>query len=85
MRKGIATPIAAHDSIVVPADCYVQGVVTHSVRSGRVKGRAELAIRIEMLEGQLEVEKLLLTEGSRSHSLDWNATARPGAAAIKSL
>src|SRR6266513_2709416 len=44
-----ATPIAAHDSIVVPADSYVQGVVTHSVRSGRVKGRAELAIRIESL------------------------------------
>ena len=34
-----ATPIAAHDAIVVPADSYVQGVVTHSVRSGRVKGR----------------------------------------------
>jgi hypothetical protein len=44
-----AMPIAAHDAIVVPADSYVQGVVTHSVRSGRVKGRAELAIRIESL------------------------------------
>jgi hypothetical protein len=44
-----ATPIAAHDAIVVPAESYVQGVVTHSVRSGRVKGRAELAIRIESL------------------------------------
>jgi len=44
-----ATPIAADGAIVVPADSYVQGVVTHSVRSGRVKGKAELAIRIETL------------------------------------
>src|SRR5712671_2641894 len=44
-----ATPIAADNAIVVPADSYVQGVVTRSVRSGRVKGNAELAIRIENL------------------------------------
>ncbi len=44
-----ASPIAAGGAIVVPAESYVQGVVTHSVRSGRVKGRAELAIRIETL------------------------------------
>ena len=44
-----ATPIAANGSIVVPADCYVQGVVSHAKRSGRVTGTAELAIRIENL------------------------------------
>ena len=44
-----ATPIVADGSIVVPVDSYVQGVVTHSQRSGRVKGNAELAIRIETL------------------------------------
>jgi len=44
-----AAPIAAGGAIVVPAESYVQGVVTRSVRSGRVKGRAELAIRIETL------------------------------------
>jgi len=44
-----ATPIAANGSIVVPADCYVQGVVSHAKRSGRVTGNAELAIRIESL------------------------------------
>ena len=43
------TPIAAAGAIVVPEGSYVQGVVTRSVRSGRVKGRAELAIRIETL------------------------------------
>ena|SRR5579883_2897836 len=42
-----ATPIAADGHIVVPTDTYVQGVVTASQRSGRVKGRAELSIRIE--------------------------------------
>src|SRR3954449_2072138 len=44
-----ATPIVAHDAVLVPSESYVQGVVTHSVHSGRVKGRAELAIRIESL------------------------------------
>ena len=44
-----ATPIAANGAIVVPADCYVQGVVTHSKRSGRVSGTAELSIRIDNL------------------------------------
>jgi len=44
-----ATPIVADGSVVVPADSYVTGVVTHSKRSGRVTGRAELSIRIETL------------------------------------
>jgi type IV secretion system protein VirB10 len=44
-----ATPIVNDGQIVVPAESYVQGVVTSSKRSGRVKGRAELAIRIEKL------------------------------------
>src|SRR5437867_2968948 len=44
-----ASPIANDGVIVVPAESYVQGVVTRSVRSGRVKGNAELAIRIENL------------------------------------
>lgn len=44
-----ATPIAVGGRILVPAGTYVQGVVTHSVRSGRVKGRAELSIRIETM------------------------------------
>lgn len=44
-----ATPIAADGGIVVPEGSYVQGVVIHSLRSGRVKGRAELTIRIDTL------------------------------------
>lgn len=44
-----ATPIASGGRIVVPVGSYVQGIVTRSVRSGRVRGRAELSIRIENL------------------------------------
>lgn len=44
-----ATPIVANGGVVVPTGSYVQGVVTQSQRSGRVKGRAELSIRIETL------------------------------------
>ncbi len=44
-----ATPIVAKGEIVVPVDSYVQGVVSRARRSGRVSGRAELAIRIETL------------------------------------
>jgi hypothetical protein len=44
-----ATPIVANGQTVVPADSYVQGVVSHAQRSGRVKGRAELGIRIDNL------------------------------------
>jgi len=42
-----ASPIVVNGQFVVPVDSYVDAVVTHSVRSGRVKGRAELGIRIE--------------------------------------
>ena len=44
-----ASPIASNGEIVVPEGSYVQGVVTHSLRSGRVKGKAELSIRIDTL------------------------------------
>ena len=44
-----AAPLAVDGHILVPVDSYVQGVVTDSRRSGRVKGRAELAIRIDSL------------------------------------
>jgi hypothetical protein len=44
-----ATPIVADGAIIVPTGSYVQGIVSHSKRSGRVKGVAELGIRIETL------------------------------------
>jgi hypothetical protein len=44
-----ASPLAAGGRVLVPEHCYVQGVVAHAKRSGRVSGRAELAIRLETL------------------------------------
>src|SRR5580704_10177985 len=44
-----AVPIANAGEIAVPAGSYVQGKVTEAKRSGRVKGRAKLAISLETL------------------------------------
>lgn len=41
------------------------------------------SIRIDMIEGDLALEKLVLTEGTETQALDWNVTARPGSPAIK--
>ena len=47
LRTG--TPVSVAGNIVLPVGSYVQGVVTNAKRSGRVKGRAELAIRLETI------------------------------------
>jgi len=44
-----ASPIIVDGRFLVPVESYAEGVVSRSVRSGRVKGRAELGIRIESL------------------------------------
>jgi hypothetical protein len=44
-----ASPIAADGKILVPVGTYVQGTVATSKRSGRVKGRAEIALHLETL------------------------------------
>lgn len=44
-----ASPIVVNGRIVVPVDSYVRGVISHTKRSGRVAGRAELGIRLETL------------------------------------
>ncbi len=44
-----ASPIAADGRILVPVGTYVQGTVAESKRSGRVKGRAEIALHLETL------------------------------------
>jgi hypothetical protein len=47
LRTG--SPISVAGNIILPVGSYVQGVVTNARRSGRVKGRAELAIRLETI------------------------------------
>jgi hypothetical protein len=44
-----ASPITADGQILIPTGSYVQGVVSHTKRSGKVAGRAELGIRLESL------------------------------------
>jgi hypothetical protein len=44
-----ATPIVVDGQVLVPVDSYVQGIVSHAKRSGRVSGHAELGLRIETL------------------------------------
>jgi len=44
-----ASPISVNGRIVVPVNSYVEGVVTHAQRAGRVKGRARLGIRLQTL------------------------------------
>jgi len=45
-----ATPISVNGQIVAPEGCYVQGVVSHVRRAGKVKGVAELGIRLETIQ-----------------------------------
>jgi hypothetical protein len=44
-----ASPIAADGQILVPVGSYVQGTVSQSKRSGKVSGRAQLAIHLDTL------------------------------------
>jgi type IV secretion system protein VirB10 len=44
-----ASPVVSEGRIIVPTESYVQGVISRAKQSGRVKGRAELSIRLESL------------------------------------
>jgi hypothetical protein len=44
-----ATPVTENGLILVPPGSYVQGEVSYVKRSGRVRGRAQLGIRLETL------------------------------------
>ena len=44
-----ASPIAAGGQILVPTGTYVQGTVADTKRSGRIKGRAEIALHLDTL------------------------------------
>jgi type IV secretion system protein VirB10 len=43
------SPIVADGHIIVPNGSYVQGIVSQTKQSGRVKGRAKLSIKLETL------------------------------------
>jgi hypothetical protein len=42
-------------------------------------------LRIQMLEGELLLEKLMLADGTQTRILEWKTTVRPNAPAIKTI
>jgi len=49
VRAHLSRSIVVHGQAVVPTGSRVTGVVTDATRSGRVKGRAHVAVRFESL------------------------------------
>jgi hypothetical protein len=43
------------------------------------------SLHVQLLEGSLPLEKLVLTDGARTKTFDWKTTLHPGAPAIKSI
>src|SRR5580698_2862261 len=68
-----ASPIAADGRILVPVGSYVQGTVSQSKRSGKVVGRAELAIHLDTL---LLASGKSLKFGPRLASVDSNESGQ---------
>jgi hypothetical protein len=46
---------------------------------------SERSLRVDVLEGEIAVEKLVLSHQAGNHVLAWKATARPGAPATKDV
>jgi hypothetical protein len=42
-------------------------------------------LRIELLEGELRIEKLVLTNGTQPRTMEWKTTVRPDAPGIKEI
>jgi len=45
----------------------------------------ERSLRVQLLEGVLPLEKLVLTEGSQTRTLEWKTTVQPGTPAIQHI
>jgi len=43
------------------------------------------SLRVQLLEGALSLEKLVLADGPQTRTLEWKTTVQPGAPAIKSI
>jgi hypothetical protein len=43
------------------------------------------SVKVQMIEGELPIEKLALTVGGETRVIDWKVTARTNAAAVKSI
>ena len=43
------------------------------------------SLRIQMIEGELLLEKMVLSDRAQTRTLDWKTTVRPGAPATKDI
>ena len=43
------------------------------------------SLRIQIIEGELRLQKMVLTDRTQTRTLDWKTTVRPGAPAIKNI
>ena len=43
------------------------------------------SIRVQLIEGELVLEKIVLTDGAQTKTLDWKTTVLPGAVAVKNI
>jgi uncharacterized protein (DUF608 family) len=43
------------------------------------------ALRVQLLEGSLPLEKVILTNAAQTRTLEWKTTLKPGAAAVKNI
>jgi hypothetical protein len=61
VRAHIARPVVAGGVTVLPAGSAVSGVVTSAVRSGKVKGRAHVAVRFDSVTRRGDAEHYRMT------------------------
>jgi hypothetical protein len=57
VRAHLSRPVTASDITVLPTGSVVNGIVTSVVRSGKVKGRAHLAVRFDSVTRRGESER----------------------------
>ena len=64
----LSRPVMIGGATVVPAGSAVNGIVTSAVKSGKVKGRAHLAMRFDSLtpKGDAERYRIITTSASRT-------------------
>jgi hypothetical protein len=45
----------------------------------------EKSLRVQLIEGTLPLEKVVLTDAAKTRTIEWNATLHAGAPAIKNI
>ena len=85
--RGLSLLRGAEDPLVRSADCILFRL-RHFFSTASGFGTIVLdrgSLRIQMIEGELALEKLVLTDPKPIRTLDWKITVRQGSAAIKNI